>query len=99
MVKRFMVYETEDEGVQKPCVVVSPNELNNALPYVMIAPIISHIRPLPYRVMIEMKGRDAQIALDKLRTIRKTALMRKIGILPENSHQEISHILTQMFTL
>ncbi len=99
MVKRFMVYEMEDAGVQKPCVVVSPNELNAVLPYVMVAPITGRVRALPYRVMIEMKGRDGQIALEKLRTVSKTALVRKIGVLPETSHQEISHILSQMFAL
>lgn len=99
MVKRFMVYEAETEGKNKPCVVVSPDELNRVLPYVMIAPIVSVIRPLPFRVMLDIQGKDGQIALDKLRTLPKSALKRKIGILPESAFTEIGHILKQMFEL
>ena len=78
MVKRFMVYEVNVNDEIKPCVVVSPDELNAVLPYVMVAPITSKIRPLPYRVLIEMKGRDAQIALDQIRTRPKSDFLRNI---------------------
>lgn len=99
MVKRFMVYEAQLEEKAKPCVVVSPDELNRVLPYVMIAPIVSVIRPLPYRVTLEIKGKDGQLALDKLRTVPQKSLVRKIGILPETAAAEVSSILKQMFDL
>ena len=97
MVKRFMVYEVNVNDEIKPCVVVSPDELNAVLPYVMVAPITSKIRPLPYRVLIEMKGRDAQIALDQIRTRPKSDFLRKLGRLPEACQNEITHVLRQMF--
>ena len=97
MVKRFMVYEVQVDDVQKACVVVSPDELNNVLPYVMVAPITSKIRHLPYRVLIEMKGRDAQIALDQIRTRPKSDFLRKLGRLPEGCQAEITNVLRQMF--
>ena len=97
MVKRFMVYEVQVDHVQKACVVLSPDELSNVLPYVMVAPITTKIRPLPYRVMIEMKGKDAQIALDQIRTRPKSDFLRKLGRLPEPCQEEISHVLKQMF--
>lgn len=97
MVKRFMVYEVQVDEAQKACVVVSPDELNNVLPYVMVAPITAKIRPLPYRVMIEMKGKDAQIALDQIRTRPKSDFLKKLGRLPQECQQEIVQVLHQMF--
>ena len=97
MVKRFMVYEVKVEEQVKPCVVVSPDELNAVLPYVMVAPITAKIRPLPYRVLIEMKGKDAQIALDQIRTRPKADFLKKLGRLPEACQAEITQVLKQMF--
>ena len=97
MVKRFMVYEVKVGDDIKPCVVVSPDELNTVLPYVMVAPITSKIRPLPYRVLIEMKGKDAQIALDQIRTRPKSDFLRKLGRLPDACQSEITYVLRQMF--
>ena len=97
MVKRFMVYEVQVDDAVKPCVVVSPDELNNVLPYVMVAPVTSKVRTLPYRVIIEMKGRDAQIALDQIRTRPKSDFIRKLGRLPEECQAEIMSVLRQMF--
>ncbi|MBO5997717.1 MAG: type II toxin-antitoxin system PemK/MazF family toxin [Alphaproteobacteria bacterium] len=97
MVKRFMVYEVNVNDEIKPCVVVSPDELNNVLPYVMVAPVTSKIRPLPYRILIEMKGRDAQIALDQIRTRPKSDFLRKLGRLPEPCQVEIMRVLHQFF--
>jgi len=97
MVKRFMVYEVKVGEDIKPCVVVSPDELNTVLPYVMVAPITSKIRPLPYRALIEMKGKDAQIALDQIRTRPKSDFLRKLGRLPDACQSEIIYVLRQMF--
>ena len=97
MVKRFMVYEVKVDDAVKACVVISPDELNNVLPYVMVAPVTSKIRPLPYRILLEMKGRDAQIALDQIRTRPKSDFLRKLGRLPEPCQAEIVHVLRQMF--
>ncbi len=97
MVKRFMVYEVKVDDAIKACVVISPDELNNVLPYVMVAPVTSKIRPLPYRILLEMKGRDAQIALDQIRTRPKSDFLRKLGRLPEPCQAEIVHVLRQMF--
>jgi len=97
MVKRFMVYEVQVDDTVKPCVVVSPDELNAVLPYVMVAPVTSKIRPLPYRILIDLKGKDAQIALDQIRTRPKSDFLRKLGRLPEPCQAEIVHVLRQMF--
>ncbi len=101
MVKRYMVYlaQTTKQESPKPCVVVSPNEMNNALPYVTIAPITAKMRIYPFRVALSLKGSEGQIALDQLQTIDKTCLVRKLGVLPDSSHDEMAEILKQMFEI
>lgn len=97
MVKRFEVFMCDKKGVEMPCLVVSPNEMNAVLPYVMIAPITSVERAFPFRVVIGLKGKKGQIALDMIKTIETSELTRKIGILPEASHAEIMALLGKIF--
>ena len=76
MVKRFDVYMCDQNGVQKPCLIVSPDEMNEVLPYVMIAPITTASYQFPTRVIIGLKGKKGQIALDMITTIDKTELIQ-----------------------
>lgn len=98
MVKRFEVFMCDKKGVEMPCLIVSPNEMNEVLPYVMVAPITSVERSFPFRVVIGLKGKKGQIALDMIKTIEKSELTRKIGILPEASHVEIMTLLSKIFS-
>ena len=98
MVNRFDVYMCDRGGIQKPCLIISPDEMNEVLPYVMIAPITSAPYQFPTRVGIGLKGKKGQIALDMITTIDKTELIRKIGILPVASHTEILGILGKIFS-
>ena len=99
MVKRFMLYMTEGESGQKPCVVVSPDELNKHLPYVCVAPITSQLRPLPFRITVLLDGQEGQIMLDQLQTLPKSELIRKIGILPEACQEATCSLLQKLFAL
>ena len=84
--------------VLKPCLIVSPDEMNEVLPYVMIAPITVASYQFPTRVVIGLKGKKGQIALDMITTVDKTELIRKIGILPTASHTDILGILGKIFS-
>ena len=99
MVKRFMLYMAENEGDPKPCVVVSPDELNKHLPYVCIAPITSQLRPLPFRVTVLLGEQEGQIMLDQIQTLPKSQLIRKIGILPEACQEAVCGLLQKLFAL
>lgn len=99
MVNRFSVYQLSDAGQKKPCVVISPDELNTVLPHVMVAPIVLSSVQVPFRVLIDIFGKEGQIALDKIRTVSKEKLGQKIGQLPEESYQEILKTLQKMFEL
>ena len=99
MVKRFDVFMMNTGLNDKPCLVVSPNELNDELPYVIIAPITLNYRNFPTRIGIGLKGKKAYIALDLIQTIDKKQLKSKMGFLPEQIHQQVANILQKMFTL
>ncbi len=97
MVARFDVFMCDSRGKAKPCVVVSPNEMNNALPYILVAPITVIERDFPSRVGVRLKGKEGQIALDMLRAMRKTSLIEKIGVLPAETHKPILDLLQKIF--
>ena len=97
--KRFSVYMRKTEKSIRPCLILSPNELNFSLPYVMIAPITTFKRALPFRVPVLLKGKNAYLMLDKIQTIPKNDLIDKIGMLPEKSQGKICTLLQKMFEL
>lgn len=99
MVKRFDVYMCAGKGLLRPCVILSPDEMNEPLPYAIVAPITTMERIFPTRVGVRLKGKQGQVALDMVRTVHQTALKEKIGTLPENTRLEISQILKKIFAL
>jgi len=99
MVKKFDVFFCEVRGTEKPCVVVSPDEMNELLPYVLIAPITSSTRGFPCRIGVKLKGKTGQIALDLIRPLAKEHLIRKIGNLPTTVQEETLKLLKELFCL
>jgi mRNA interferase MazF len=63
----------------RPCVVISPDEMNHSLRTVQIAPLTSNIRQYPWRVPISFQGKKGMVALDQIRTVDKQRLVKKIG--------------------
>jgi len=105
MVKQFDVYwvnldPTIGSEIKKkrPCVVVSPKEMNTHLRTVIIAPITSTINPMPMRVPVKIKDREGMILLDQIRCVDKRRLDSKIKSLPKSTYQEIQSKLIQMFS-
>lgn len=105
MVERFEVYfidlnPTIGSEINKirPCVIISPNEMNNALNTVIIAPLTSTIKAYPMRVKCIVDGKNGQVALDHLRSIDKKRLKRKIAILDDITADEIIETLKKMFS-
>ena len=97
MVKRGDVYLCESHGIEKPCVVLSPDEMAETMPYVLIAPITTAERNLPFRLGVKLRGKQGQIAPDMLHAIPKSDLANKIGSLPESLQNELNVILKEMF--
>ena len=104
MVRQFDVYwvdlnPTIGAEMQKirPCVIVSPKELNNHLDTVIIAPITSAVHGYPDRVACRIMERDGEIATDQIRTIDKHRLKNRITTLTTVEIAKMQDVFRQMF--
>lgn len=104
--KRFDVWlmdldPTIGAEIQKtrPCVVISPDEMNQALRTVIVAPMTSAVRPYPSRIAVEFKGKKGQVALDQLRTLDKSRLAKHWGVISEEESLKLVSTLAEMFSM
>ena len=104
MVRQFDVYwvdlnPTVGAEMQKirPCVVVSPRDLNDHLDTVIIVPVTSAIHGYPYRVGCRIMNRDGEIATDQIRTIDKRRLKSRVATLASSEIAMLQDVLHQMF--
>lgn len=105
LVKRFDVFfidlnPTIGSEINKirPCVIISPNEMNNALNTVIIAPLTSTIKNYPMCVNCIVENRQGQIALDHLRSIDKNRLKHKLTHLEKTTQEKLIQTLITMFS-
>lgn len=82
----------------RPCVVISPDEMNHALATVIVAPMTTTHRSYPTRISLTFSGKKGQIALDQLRTLDQTRLIKKLGTLPKASQKRLLEILQALFS-
>jgi len=80
----------------RPAVIISPNEMNDHLNTVIIAPITSTVKTYPFRAMFTLNRKKASIALDQVRTIDKARLQNPIDTLTNQTIHEIKNILKEM---
>ncbi|MGI4835399.1 MAG: type II toxin-antitoxin system PemK/MazF family toxin [Janthinobacterium lividum] len=81
----------------RPCVIISPDELNRYLRTVTVAALTSAQRAYPSRVDCQFQGKDGQVALDQIRSVDKARLVRKLGAMPAATAQEICARLAELF--
>ena len=105
LVRRFDIFFIEldptigsEINKTRPCVIISPDEMNNALNTVIIAPLTSTIRNYPMRINCIVQGKPGQIALDQLRTIDKSRLKNRIESLKEDTQQKLINTIIEMFS-
>ena len=104
-VRRYEIYlvnldPTQGTEIQKtrPCVIVSPDEMNRYIRTVIIAPMTSAQRDYPTRVNITFQRKKGQVVLDQIRTVDKSRLVRRLGALTDARAREVASILQEMFT-
>ena len=104
MVKRFEVWNIELNPTQgseinkiRPCLVVSPNEVNKFLNTVVIVPLTSTIKPFPTRLNCHFKSKNGQLVVDQIRCVDKTRLIEKLGIMDTKTCKEISMLIIETF--
>jgi mRNA interferase MazF len=81
----------------RPCIILSPDEMNKYIGTVIIAPLTSTIRSYPSRVKYKLKGKKSMIALDQIKTIDKSRLSQKIDRIDLFTINQIKKILEDIF--
>jgi len=91
---------TQGIEIQKtrPCLVISPDEMNQHLQTVIVAPMTTVTRPYPTRVPVRFQGKRGQVAVDQLRAVDRQRLMRKLGTVSASTAQTVTATLLQMFS-
>lgn len=80
----------------RPCLVVSPDELNAYVKTVIIAPMTTKSHSYPTRVSLRFKGKNAHICLDQIRTVDQKRLQKKIGSIPAAAIVKVKTVLREM---
>ncbi|MFA6569856.1 MAG: type II toxin-antitoxin system PemK/MazF family toxin [Bacteroidota bacterium] len=83
----------------RPALIVSPNEMNSNLNTIIIAPMTSSERRYPTRVPLLFQKKKGFVALDQIRTVDKTRLVAKLGIIDSKTQKHTSTILIEMFSI
>jgi mRNA interferase MazF len=91
---------TPGSEIQKtrPCLVVSPDEMNRHLRTVIVAPMTTTQRPYPSRATVNFQSKQGQVALDQIRAVDRERLIRKLGSVSPRTAQAVSSLLVEMFT-
>ncbi len=103
-VARFEVYlvnldPTVGAEIRKtrPCLVISPDEMNRHIRTVIMAPMTTTSRAYPSRVACRFQGKDAFIVLDQIRTVDRQRLLKYLGTIDEQTQQTVLEVLAEIF--
>ncbi len=104
VVQRFDVFlvnldPTVGSEIQKtrPCVVISPDEMNQHIATVIVAPMTTKGQAYPTRIVCQFQGKDGQIVLDQIRTVDKTRLVKHLGQISPDEQRAVLDTLAEMF--
>lgn len=81
----------------RPCLVVSPDELNDHVATVIVAPMSTRGRPYPSRVPCTFQGKSGQVVLDQLRTVDQSRLIRRLGRIDPATQRAVLEALAELF--
>ncbi|MBU0570644.1 MAG: type II toxin-antitoxin system PemK/MazF family toxin [Candidatus Omnitrophica bacterium] len=103
VIEQYAVYHisldpTKGHEIKKtrPCVVISPNEMNRHILTVIVAPMTTKTHPYPTRVPVKFKNKDGWVVLDQIRTVDRGRLSKKLGSIGETTIQQIKDVLKEM---
>jgi mRNA interferase MazF len=105
MVKRFDVYlvnidPTVGHEIKKnrPCLVISPDELNRNISTVIVAPMTTKGRNYPTRVSCTFNDKKGQILLEQMRAVDKTRLVKRLGKVGPFVQAQVFSVLSELFS-
>ncbi len=92
---------TEGREIRKtrPCVIVSPDELNTNLSTFVVAPMTTGGHPYPFRIACRFQKKDGFIVLDQIRTVDRRRLMKRLGRLTPTTLAKALGVLGEMFSV
>lgn len=100
MVRRFDVHLVALGGgsrSSRPCVVLSPDEMNRYLPTVIVAPLTTRKMDYPTRVPINFKFKSGQVVLEQLGVVEKSRLQKRLGKLGGHARRDLLAVLAEIF--
>ena len=80
----------------RPCLVISPDEMNHTIGTIIIAPMTTKSRSYPTRVKSSLQGKIGWIVLDQIRTIDKARIIRKLGQITQPEIQKVKSVIQEM---
>src|SRR5439155_10671612 len=103
-INRFEVYlinldPTVGSEIKKtrPCLVVSPDEINHNIRTVIVAPLTTRGQPYPTRVSCRFKGKNGQVVLDQIRAVDRSRLVKRLGRIEGKTAAAVLKVLREMF--
>lgn len=82
----------------RPCLIISPDEMNDHIRTVIVAPMTTKGRPYPSRVPCTFQGKRGQVVLDQIRTVDKARLVRRLGTISSGAQGKVLDALQKMFS-
>jgi mRNA interferase MazF len=81
----------------RPCLVLSPDEMNRHLATILVAPMTTGGLPYPTRVPCRFRGKDGRVALDQIRAVDRSRLVRRLGRIAASAQEEVISTLGDLF--
>ncbi len=81
----------------RPCLIVSPDEMNHSVRTAIVAPMTTRTRTYPTRVACRFKSKDGEVALDQIRAVDQARLIKKLGRLDAKTATAVLNVLREMF--
>lgn len=81
----------------RPCLVVSPDEMNHNIRTVIVAPLTSRGQAYPTRVACRFKGQSGHVVLDQIRTVDRSRLIKRLGRIDDRIATAVLDVLREMF--
>ena len=104
VIRRFDVFlisldPTKGSEIRKtrPCLIISPDEMNRHISTVIVAPMTTRGQPYPTRVICTFRGKKGQIVLDQIRTVDKARLVKRLGRIVRPAQAVVLAGLAEMF--
>ena len=80
----------------RPCLVISPNEMNESIQTVIIAPMTTKSHKYPTRIQVNFENKEERIVLDQIRTVDRKRLIKRLGKIKKKEIEEVKSALQEM---